>query len=299
MLTPFYNFIQAHLGIPQHVQAQLLLSLLIIVLLFIVHRITVHFVWQKTEDIRTRYTWRKASIYLLTLLGILILSNIWFHGIRNFSTYFGLLSAGVAIALKDPIVNIAGWLFIIFRRPFSVGDRIQLASYTGDVIDIRVFQFSLMEISEQSTGRIIHIPNNMVFTTPVANYNQGFGYLWNEIPVLITFESNWKKAKNILLNIATFHAGHLSGSVEEKVKAASNRFMIAYSKLTPTVYTSVVDSGVLLTIRYLCDPRERRTTSEAIWEDVLDEFARHKDIDFAYPTTRFFDNKTEGKNYTN
>ncbi len=298
MLSPLYNFIQARLGIPQQTQAQIILSLLIIVLLFIIHRVIIKFVWRKTEDVRTRYTWRKASIYLLTLLGILLLSNIWFHGIRNFSTYLGLLSAGIAIALKDPLVNIAGWLFIIFRRPFSVGDRIQIASYTGDVVDIRVFQFSLMEVSEQSTGRIIHIPNNTVFTTPAANFNQGFGYLWNEIPVLVTFESNWRKAKNILLNIATFHSGHLSGTVEEKVKAASNRFMIAYAKLTPTVYTSVADSGVLLTIRYLCDPRERRTTSEAIWEDILDEFARHQDIDLAYPTIRFYNNITEGKNPT-
>ncbi len=74
--------------------------------------------------------------------------------------------------------------------------------------------------------------------------------------------------------------------------------MIAYAKLTPTVYTSVADSGVLLTIRYLCDPRERRTTSEAIWEDILDEFARHQDIDLAYPTIRFYNNITEGKNPT-
>jgi hypothetical protein len=71
--------------------------------------------------------------------------------------------------------------------------------------------------------------------------------------------------------------------------------MIFYSKLTPTVYTSVRDCGVLLTIRYLCDPRQRRTTEEQMWEDILDAFASVDTIDFAYPTQRFYDNAREGK----
>jgi small-conductance mechanosensitive channel len=220
--------------------------------------------------------------------------------LTNLGTFLGLLSAGLAITLKDPVLDVAGWLFIIARRPFTIGDRIQLGSYAGDVIDIRLFQFTLMEIgnwvdAEQSTGRIIHVPNGMIFTNPLANYNKGFNYLWNEIPVLITFESNWRKAKSLLLNIASMHAAFLSGDAENRIKEASKKFMISYSKLTPIVYTCVRDSGVLLTIRYLCEPRNRRNTVEAIWEDILEEFAKHRDIDFAYPTQRFYNNRNEGK----
>jgi small-conductance mechanosensitive channel len=61
------------------------------------------------------------------------------------------------------------------------------------------------------------------------------------------------------------------------------------------VYTSVADSGVLLTIRYLCDPRKRRSTAEEIWEDILERFGECDDIDFAYPTQRFYNNPIEGK----
>jgi hypothetical protein len=64
--------------------------------------------------------------------------------------------------------------------------------------------------------------------------------------------------------------------------------MIFYSVLTPTVYTSVEESGILLTIRHLCEPRRRRTRTEAMWEDILEHFAAEDDIDFAYPTRRFF-----------
>ncbi len=61
------------------------------------------------------------------------------------------------------------------------------------------------------------------------------------------------------------------------------------------MYTSVADSGVVLTIRYLCDARRRRGTAQDMWEDILREFAKHDDIDLAYPTTRFYDNAREGK----
>jgi small-conductance mechanosensitive channel len=181
-----------------------------------------------------------------------------------------------------------------------VGDRIQIGNTAGDVIDIRIFQFTLMEIrnwvdADQSTGRIIHIPNGKVFSEIQANYSTGLDYIWNEIPVLITFESDWKKSKEILTGIVNKHAEHLSASVEEKIKEASHRFMIFYKKLTPIVYTSVKDSGVMLTMRYLCDPRKRRGSEEEIWEDVLNEFAKHKNIDFAYPTQRFYNNLSEGK----
>jgi hypothetical protein len=71
--------------------------------------------------------------------------------------------------------------------------------------------------------------------------------------------------------------------------------MIFYKTLTPIVFTSVRDCGVLLTIRYLIDPRNRRTSVQGIWEDILQEFAKRKDIDFAYPTQRFYNNALEGK----
>lgn len=202
-------------------------------------------------------------------------------------------SAGLAIALKDPLTNIAGWLFITARKPFSVGDRVQIGDHAGDVIDIRLFQFTLLEIrnwvdADQSTGRIIHLPNGKVFLEAQANFSRGFQYIWNEVPVLITFESNWEKAKSILEKIVNEHAEHLSKSAEKKVKEATKKYLITYMHLTPIVYTSVRDSGVLLTMRYLCDPRKRRSSEHEIWEDTLTGFALNVDIDFAYPTQRFY-----------
>jgi len=220
--------------------------------------------------------------------------------VQALATFFGLLSAGLAIALKEPVSNLAGWAFIIWRGPFEVGDRVQIGPHAGDVIDLGVFQFTLNEIgawvqADQSSGRIIHIPNGKVFTDPIANYNKGFRYIWNEVPVVVTFESDWRKAKQILGKIAVKHAEHLTAQAEQELLAASQQYLINYRKLTPIVYTNVVDFGVQLTIRYLIEPRKRRGTEHAIWEDILTEFAACQDIDLAYHTTRSFKYTEEGK----
>lgn len=254
----------------------------------------------RDKDVQFQYRIRKTITYIIYPLAFLVIGRIWFAGFEALTTYLGLLSAGLAIALQTPLVNLAGWAFILWRQPFKVGDRIQLGDDRGDVIDQRIFMFSLMEIgnwvdADQSTGRVIHIPNGKIFTEVLANYGQGFQYIWNEIPVLVTFESDWRKAKKILNDIASHHGTSLSEPAAEKLREAAKKFMIFYKKLTPAVYTNVKDCGVMLTIRYLCDPRQRRGSEQAIWEDVLEAFAAHDDIDFAYPTQRFYHNEREGK----
>ena len=287
------SWIEQWIGIGPATQEKLLYSIVALLIIWIIRAIAVKAAFRRSDDPRARYSWQKTSGYVAVIITFLIVGRIWISGLQSLVTYLGLVSAGIAIALRDPIINIFAWLFIIWRKPFELGDRIQIGRHAGDVIDQRVFQFTLAEIgnwvdADQSTGRIIHIPNGKIFTEMQANYSKGFQYIWNEIPVLITFESDWKKAKEILIGIAQKHSEHLSKSAQERVKAAARRYLIIYKALTPTVYTSVKESGVMLTIRYLCEPRKRRGSSQDIWEDVLEEFAGHDNIALAYPTTRIY-----------
>ena len=111
----------------------------------------------------------------------------------------------------------------------------------------------------------------------------------------MTFESNWEAAKEILTEVATRHSILESRDAQEQVRKAARKYMILFQHLTPIVWTSVVDNGVTLTVRYISEPRKRRSSEGAIWEDVLRAFAARDDVDFAYPTTRFYQNVIEGK----
>lgn len=199
---------------------------------WLIRRLTL-IVLLRGRDVQVQYRIRKTVAYITYPLAFLVIGRIWFAGFQAVSTYLGLLSAGLAIALQTPLVNLAGWAFILWRQPLKVGDRVQLGDHRGDVIDQRIFMFSLMEIGnwvdyDQSTGRVIHIPNGKIFTEVLANYSQSFQYIWNEIPVLVTFESDWRKAKQLLDDIAQRHGTSLSDPAAKKLREAAKKFMIFY-----------------------------------------------------------------------
>lgn len=282
-----------YLDISHDVLEKILLSLSVFVILSITRLLFNLIIRKRFDDIRRVYTLRRVTLYTYIFLLIFLIGPIWIKSIQSITTFLGLASAGIAIAMHDTIANIAGWLFIVTIKPFKSGDRVQIGDTAGDVIDIRLLQFSMIEIGnwvdgDQSTGRIVHVPNSKILREPLANYQIGFEYIWNEIPVLITFESNWKKAKQIMMDVAEKDATHLSDGAQAQLRRAAERFLIFYGKLTPIVYTSVKASGILLTYRYLVNPRQRRTSEQTIWEATLNAFDNESDIDLAYNTTRIF-----------
>ncbi len=277
----------------------LILSVVLIFALWLVRTIIMRIVYRQTEDPGLHYKWRKYLTRTLFFIAILILGRAWFEGFQSVATFLGLVSAALVIALKDSVADLAGWLFLLWRKPFELGDRIEIAGVQGDVIDQRIFKFTLMEIgnwvdADQSTGRVIHIPNHKVFTENIGNYTADFQFIWNEIPVRISLESNWKKAKKLMQEIADRHSANISEQAKQQLRSAARSYLITYRILTPTVYTYVKDFGIVLTIRYLTNPRTRRGTEQQIWEDVLNEFSSQEDISFAYPTIRYYDRSREG-----
>ena len=289
------EFLDSTVGLNAGTQNKIFVSFLIILFLWFIKLVILRIVWRQTKNVKTRYRWKRSLSATIPFIGILFVGAVWLPAFEQFGAFLGLMTAGLAIALKVPLTNLAGWIFILFRKPFAVGDRIQIGNHAGDVIDIRLFQFTILEIgnwveADQSTGRMIHLPNGKVFVETQANYSSGFEYIWNEIPINITFESDWKKTKLILQEIANNHAEHLSEAAEKEIFEASKNYMIYYKHVTPIVYTKVKEFGVQLAIRYLCNPQKRRSSENEIWEAVLLQFKKHDDIEFAYPTTRFYKN---------
>lgn len=272
---------------------KILETIIVILILSLLKWITSILIGHNCKDSSRCYYLRRNITHIYALFLVVIISYIWISSFESIATFLGIAGAGIAIALHDSIANMAGWIFIISRTPFKVGDRIQIGETSGDVIDIRLFQFSVIEMgnwiqADQSTGRIVHIPNSIVLREPLANYETGFDYIWHEIPVTVTFESNWEKAKEILTKISEDKTEKLSIDAQEQIRRAAMKYLIYYKHLTPIVYTTVLDNGISLSIRYIIKPRQRRSSEQDIWEAILKEFAKHDDISLAYPTTRFY-----------
>ncbi|MDD5014697.1 MAG: hypothetical protein PHW73_06295 [Atribacterota bacterium] len=93
------EWIQETIGLSPEVQIKIFASLVIILVLWILYSLIIKIVWRRTENIRTRYSWRKTLDYIVLVLGLLLIGRLWFSGFQSIATYLGLLSAGIAIAL--------------------------------------------------------------------------------------------------------------------------------------------------------------------------------------------------------
>ena len=244
----------------------------------------------KDDDLRFRL--KKSALYVLNGLLLVVLFQLLAGDSWSAASFLGLLSAGIAFVFREPILNLAGWLFILSRKPFSLGDRVQVGTgQAGDVIDIGLHDFSLIEIgnwvdADQSTGRVLHIPNSVVFTQNIANYQQGFPYLWHEIEVPITYQSDWRKARDILKDLAfekTVEIRKEQSEVIERLSQSSD-YLIRFKHLTPIVYLKKSDYALVLTVRFCVCPRERRSCESEFWEGILDAFAQAEGVELAYPT---------------
>ena len=281
-------------------QRQLIMSAAIVLVLILARWLVLSAVWRRVPDRRSRYSWRKGVTYVTFVTGLLLVGRLWLDGLGDITTYLGLVSAGIAIALKDPLTSLAGWAFILWRRPFNIGDRIEISGVRGDVVDVRLFQFTLLELggwvdADQATGRLVHLPNELVFTAPLSNYTTAFRTIWIELPVLVTFESDWDAARVLLAGIAHAHGAEAAAEAERQVTRASSRFALPSRSVEPKVFVSVDASGIMLTLRLPCDPMRRRDVTDAIWRDILRAFEARPDVDLAYPTTRLYQHQLEGK----
>jgi small-conductance mechanosensitive channel len=248
---------------------------------------------QRVEDVQVRHRWRRTVSYVTLFVAFVAGVSIVVREIQPLLTAIGLIGAGLAIVFRDPIVNFIGWMFIVSARPFEVGNRIELGESRGDVIDVQLFQTVLLEIGEwveadQSTGRLLHVPNQKVFTEALANYHKGMGYIWHELSMTLTFESDITHAEHIIHEIADAYQTPVIEAVQKGIKGAQHRYPIMYDHLEPGVFIRVVENGVDVTLRYLTDPRRRRTSEHELWTKILHAFAREEEIAFAYPTTRFY-----------
>ncbi len=243
--------------------------------------------------IADRHQYRKRASYIATLIFVITLIPIWSATSQQWTTIFSVLGAGIALALHEVLLNIAGWLYIVIRHPYRTGDRIEFGDVKGDVIDIRVFQTTLLEIGnwvdgDQSTGRVVHVPHGRIFRDTLYNYTQGFEYIWNEFSVLITFESDWEKARDILLKFGEEESSDVQQQVKKKIDRMAREYLIYYKNFSCIVYTKIEDSGVKVTLRYLTEAKQRRSGQDDLSRKILKAFHEASGIEFAYPTYRIF-----------
>lgn len=216
----------------------------------------------------------KVLKYLIGLIILMIAIFSYAGSWTGLGLGVGLFSASIGWALQKPITGFAAWVMIVIRRPFDIGDRIVIENVRGDVIDITLTHIYLKEIGgivpgEESSGRIIMVPNSILFEKYITNYTAKNEYVLDQVSVLITYESNLKKAMKLILVAAKKHT---KDTIEKLGKE-------------PYIRTYFDPNGIRVHARYLVKAKNLQKISSDITQEIYNRIAKAKDVRIAYPHT--------------
>jgi len=176
-------------------------------------------------------------------------------------------------SLQAPVTGIAAWLMIVLKRPFKIGDRVIISAIIGDVTDITLTHIILNQVGgtiggEEPSGRAVLIPNAILFGQVITNYTLDEKYMLDEVPVRLTFDSDYELARSIMLEAATTVTAEI----------------IADTSKDPFIRAEFFDAGVLVRLRYQSIPARRQELSSLIVERVLAGFKKnYPRVKYCYP----------------
>lgn len=244
----------------------------------------------REQDHRERYRKRQVVNTISWVLALGVIVILWARLLQHTGTFLGLVAGGLAIALREPLLAVAGRVAILGGGLYRVGDRIQVDKVSGDVIDVGFFYTRMMEIGnwiggDQASGRIIQFSNSKLFgDTVVYNYNRNFTYIWDEVMLPITYASNMKAATEILLHSGERYSRNFLQGAQSELEKMKSYFLVPDFELKPQVYVQVNSNWIQLTMRYIVDPKKRRQASSFIYTEVFKQAQGRGDITIASET---------------
>jgi len=244
---------------------------------------------KKIPDSRARYSFRKTTQVLFVLIASIVVLRIWVPNPQALLVAYGLFAAGVAISLQDIFKNFAGAITIFVSNVYKVGDRVEIDSRHGDVIDIGLFYTTILEIGEwvsgdQATGRIMMVPNGQVLFNPIKNYTKDHNFVWDEISLPVTYESDWEKAIILIEEVIKNETDPATKSAEKQISKLQERYFLSKRNIEPKVFVTPTDNWIMLRARYVVEVRDRRSVSSDLSKIILKTISQSEGITIASQT---------------
>jgi small-conductance mechanosensitive channel len=181
---------------------------------------------------------------------------------------------------------------------------VEIQNQMGDVIDIGIMYTTLLEIrqwvnGDQATGRLVSIPNGMVITGSTYNFTRDHRYLWDEIMMPITYDSDWKLAKETFLNILRSQTEIYQEGAQGDIDRIGEKYYLPSQDIEPNIYIVPTDNWIALHLRYVVPVRERRLVRDKINREIIEVIQRLGDVKVAsetfditsFPVVRFGEDK--------
>jgi small-conductance mechanosensitive channel len=265
---------------PLIIRALIVLLGAIVILLSI--RLMQRSITTRVEVDAARYRIRKLTGLLGYLLVILLASMVFKDQLGHIAVAFGVIGAGVAVALQEVIASFGGWIAIALGGYYQVGDRILVNGMLGDVVDIRTLRTTLMECggwvnADLYSGRIVHIPNSVALGDPIYNYTTEFRFLWDELVLPVKYGSDLPWVRSMLERVAKDVLEEEIDKAREAWARTRRRFLLDEESVTPMVTMTANDNWVEFTLRYVVDYKQRRQVKDQMFRRILEEISTATD----------------------
>jgi small-conductance mechanosensitive channel len=185
-----------------------------VVLLLAIAKVVDVYLIGRLDSAVSRFTLRRVAKLVLALFIVLAFVSLVFSNWYTTLVSVGVFSLVLGLAVQTPMTSFLGWIYILARAPYRVGDRIQIGDAKGDVIDVSYLDTTLWEVggdilsSDHPTGRIIKFPNSKVLSSTVYNYSWPlFPYIWNEIKFSVAYESDLEFISQTMQRVAAEEVG--------------------------------------------------------------------------------------------
>jgi small-conductance mechanosensitive channel len=241
------------------------------------------------KEAKARYSFRK-TVSILYIVGILLaIIRIWVEHTQTLLVSYGLIAAGIAIALQDFFKNFAGGIIIFVTGIYRVGDRIEITAKIGDVIDIGILYTTLLELREwvagdQATGRLTILPNGLVLSGTVNNYTKDNNFIWDEIELPITYDSDWQEAVTTIRRIVGTETKTMAEEAEKEILKLGEKYYLTIRTVEPDIYLTLTDNWITFHIRYITDVRQRRVIRNKLGQLILEEIRKSEKVKIASAT---------------
>ena len=261
-------------------------SLALLIIYTVIKVIFEQIIAKRIREPKTRYSMKRIASILSVLTFIAAAIAIWVDNLQALLVSYGILAAGAAVALQDVFKNFAGSLVIFTTGTYHVGDRIEINSKIGDVIDIGIFYTTLLETNEwvngdQATGRLSIIPNSLVLSGVVNNYTKDHPYIWDEISIPVTYDSDWREALTIIARVIDAETKEVTAKSEVSVSKLSDKYYLPQKSTEPTVFATLTDNWINMNIRYIAEVRQRRIMKDRLNRTLLTELEKVDNIKIA------------------
>ncbi len=215
------------------------------------------------------------AAYTGLILWLFIGLNADFPGIL---TSFAILGAGVAVAMQDVIRDMIGWVMIVQRRLYFVGQRITIGNVTGDVIDVGLMRTTILEMNHDlkfdptRSGQLVQVPNALVLREPVINYHQTSDYVDTEVVFLLTPLSNVARAEQIVAEVLEYETAEFVVAAKRQTSKRMREFYHERETLGPRTYVETTVEGIRLVLRFPVPIGERRLVMSKVTKSILEKF---------------------------